>query len=143
MTENLEIKKGSRILINENIDSLIAIDKKCFSDLSWNKEAFLSELSLKFESSLLLFIGKQVVGYGIVSKKGKIFHLHKFVINPTYKSKGFGQLLLDNLFKQVKNKPLTLKVEVSNIDAIVFYLKRKFIFTEKSGDYYYMIHNGK
>jgi ribosomal protein S18 acetylase RimI-like enzyme len=143
MAEDLEIKKGSRILINENIESLKAIDKNCFSELSWNEDAFISELPSKFESSLLLFSEKQLVGYGIVSKKEGAFHLHKFVINPNLKSKGLGKLLMDSLLEHINYQSLTLKVEVSNIDAIIFYLKKKFIFTEKSGDYYHMLYNGK
>ena len=143
MENSLEIKKGSRILINENIETLTSIDRSCFSELSWNEEAFISELPSKFESSLLLFEGGDLVGYGIVSQKEKAFHLHKFVINPSLKSKGLGQFLMDNLLEHNNYQPLTLKVEISNIDAIIFYLKKKFIFTEKSGDYYHMIYYGK
>jgi ribosomal protein S18 acetylase RimI-like enzyme len=143
MLESIEIKKGSKELITDNLEKLISIDTICFFNLAWNKDAFLSELPSKFESSLLLFNHEHLEGYAIVSKKENTFHLHKFVVNPIFNSQGFGQILMDNLLDQINYKTLTLKVEVSNINAIVFYLKKKFIFTEKLEDYYQMIYNGK
>ena len=143
MLENLEIKKGSKELIIDNLEELVSIDKNWFFNLAWNEEAFLSDLSSKFETSQLLFYQNQLIGYAIVSKKEIAFHLHKFVIHPEFKSMGVGQFLIETLLEKIKFQPLTLKVEIGNLNAIIFYLKKKFIFTEKSGDYYHMIYNGK
>lgn len=139
---NLEIKIASKDMINKHIEELLMIDRSYFNSESWTENAFLSELPLKFEKSILLMKNDSVIGYAIVSKKAEGLHLHKLAISKDFVLQRLGEQLLTALIKSVGYKSLTLKVDVSNIGAVIFYLKLGFLFVEKNGNYYTMKKDG-
>ena len=138
MLENLELLKGSKELITKNLNQLTEIDRTFFKDLAWNSESFLYDLKDKFELSQLVFKDSNLIGYAILSRKETTIHIHKFVIKSEFSSKGYGKMLMIKLQESLINEKLSLKVEKSNLNAIIFYLKKKFIFTMSMNEYYIM-----
>ena len=138
MLENLELLKGSKELITQNLNQLTEIDRTFFNDLASYSESFLYDLKDKFELSQLVFKDSNLIGYAILSRKETTIHIHKFVIKSEFSSKGYGKMLMVKLQETLINEKLTLKVEKSNLNAIIFYLKKKFIFTMSMNEYYVM-----
>lgn len=138
MFEKVELVKGSKELITQYLNQLIEIDRKCFTHLSWDSDAFLCDLSDKFELSKLIFEDSILIGYTILSRKEMTIHIHKFVIKSEFSSKGYGKFVMQSIQDKLNNQKLSLKVDKSNIKAIIFYLKKKFIFTSSMNDYYIM-----
>lgn len=138
MAVNVEFIKGNKEFITHYLKELIDIDHKYFKDLAWGSDAFLYDLDDKFELSQLIFENSILIGYAILSRKESAIHIHKFAIKPEFSSKGYGKLLMEKLQNLYLNEKISLKVEKSNIDAIIFYLKKKFIFTSSLNEYYVM-----
>jgi len=140
--DNIEIKTASKDLISKHIEELLIIDRSCFDNESWTEDAFLSELPLKFEKSMLLMKNDSVIGYAIVSQKAEGAHLHRLAISKDFVLQRLGEYLLETIIKSIGRKSLTLKVNTFNTGAVIFYLKLGFLFVEKNGNYYKMKKDG-
>ena len=70
-----------------------------------------------------------IIGYLIVMLAGETADILNIGINPNYQRKGYGSLLINYLFKELKNRlieELFLEVRESNQSAISFYLNQGF-----------------
>ena len=133
---------ASKSLIEENSEDLVNIDKYYFNKEGWNRDAFLSEIEGKFENSLLLFDNGKVIGYSIISKRDYGFHWHKLVLHHEYTAQGLGKKFFIELMKKLANEKITLKVDITNVNTVIYHLKNGALFVNKSGQYYTMAYNG-
>jgi hypothetical protein len=142
MEFNYNFKVATKSEIEANIDDLIAIDKHYFNEEGWSRDAFLSEIDGKFENSLLLFDNGKVIGYSILSKRDYGYHWHKLVLHHDYTAQGLGKKFFKELMNKLANEKITLKVDITNINTVIYHLKNGALFVDKSGHYYTMSYNG-
>src|SRR5688572_19258653 len=120
------LKPLTKAFIANHINNFIEITHRNIRDEYWTESHFLSDLSGKWElSRAVLDESENLVGFLIASKKEASVHIHKFVIDVPHQKKGLGKILL-NALKDVVTKPLTLKVNADNQDAVSFYLSHGF-----------------
>lgn len=118
------------VLIEEDLDEVLAIEKKCFTS-EWTKENFLYELNDNIYATLFVIrneVGK-IIGYAdiwIVFERAEIANI---AIDPAYQGQGYGSKLLDHLLDFAKMNEVEfifLEVRVSNTSAIHLYHKKGF-----------------
>ena len=127
---NIKFIVASKKQVELHMDTLIELEKHSQLPQIWNKNNFLTILDSKWILSKLLFYKDTLIGFAIVSKKTEAScHIHRFIIDPSFKRKGFGCLLLNNLKISIvrKFKYLTLQVDSINKTAIEFYEKNSFV----------------
>ncbi len=135
----MKINILSKEFAKSNISDLIRISKEIPFEY-WEKEHFLFDLSKKWDYSLVAVneITQKVLGFIICSQKEEFsIHIHKFAVEKESQSKKIGYILLEKLEKECYStqiRKITLKVHVSNIRAINFYLKNGFVQKETKED---------
>jgi ribosomal protein S18 acetylase RimI-like enzyme len=95
----------------------------------WLKSHFLLELPGKWELSQIGFQNSTIIGFCIASRKGNTAHIHRFVVAKEFRSRGYGEKLINYFASVVKKYALnsiTLKVANTNNRAIDFYLQHNF-----------------
>lgn len=113
----------------EHIDRIHEIEKACFS-IPWSKESFKTELE---ENSLAYYNvaldNKDIAGYAgmwVIVDEG---HITNIAVDPKFRLKGIGNLLIDSLIQEAKSRKLTaLTLEVRQSNIIAQNLYRKFGF---------------
>ena len=119
-----------REMVEEDIDEVLAIEKKSFST-PWTKEAFVMEIT---KNTLAKYIvaereGK-IVGYGgiwLIVDEG---HVTNIAVDPDFRGYGIGNYLVEGLIDICKKRDIlamTLEVRVSNNVARNLYNKYGFI----------------
>jgi ribosomal protein S18 acetylase RimI-like enzyme len=110
-------------LVLDRIDDLKSICRDVPHE-NWDNEKYLVDLPGKWEVSIASFNGNILMGYIIASEKvtGTV-HIHKFIVNPSFRRQGIGRDMLKKLISHAgKNiSKITLKVYEDNPEAIDFY----------------------
>jgi ribosomal-protein-alanine N-acetyltransferase len=121
----MKIVRLDKETILENIDRLIEIDSTIFDEEgTWTLDNFLMDLDHKWDYSLVVFIGNQIIGFIVCSVKEGNLHIHRLAILLEYQGKKIGNRLLDcicNLCAKHRLKCVTLQVKKFNINAQRFY----------------------
>lgn len=114
------------LMEKEHIDRIYEIEKACFST-PWSKESFRTEVE---ENPLAYYIAaleeEHIAGYAgmwVIVDEG---HITNIAVDPKFRSKGIGNLLVDSLIKEAESRnltALTLEVRQSNIIAQNLYKK--------------------
>jgi ribosomal-protein-alanine N-acetyltransferase len=123
-------KDGSTFLIrkmvNSDIDDVLPLEQIIFSD-PWTKETFLLELQNdRYVLALVGFIDNNLIAYEISQIIVDELHIHNFAIDPQFRRRGHGMILLWFLLKIASLNGISschLEVRRSNISAISLYKK--------------------
>lgn len=129
---DLEFKKLTRDLVLAKLSDLAYICRDVPHE-NWEDNQYLIDLPGKWDLSIVSLSGDNLIGYIIASEKEfSVAHIHKFIVNPSYRGQGIGKKMLDEFIKisGKNNTKITLKVYHDNIDAIRFYQNQGFM---KSG----------
>jgi len=113
----------------EDIDGVLNIEEKSFTT-PWSREAFIMEVK---KNNLAKYVvaeaNGRIVGYGgmwLIIDEG---HITNIAVDPEYRGKGIGNLILDGLVNICKEKGIeriTLEVRRSNTVAQGLYRKYGF-----------------
>lgn len=126
--DKLSFKRISESFLNQHINEFLIIEKQHNLQPIWEESNYLLPLDLKYEYSVQVSSGSELIGYIISSQKELSVHIHRFMVNKGFTHNGIGtQLLkfyLDNIYSSSDN--ITLKVHQENVTAINFYLKNGF-----------------
>lgn len=125
---------GSEPLFRDHLHELILIDEKAFGAGAWNQQHFMKPLPGKFEHSLFLMSGKNVVGYNILYESGpSTLHISRIAVDSSMETRGYGKQLVNASLKRASDngyKYITLEFDTSlGVDG--FY--RKLGFEELTG----------
>lgn len=132
----MEIKLLTKDFLEKNIQSFIDVLSE-FNEEYWTEREFLIDLPQKWSSSIVAIEGQSIAGYIIVSRKQASYHIHKFMVNAEFRSKGLGKEMFGYLINTVLNEGnhvLTLKVYSYNSRAINFYQNLGFVGVRRSED---------
>lgn len=132
----MEIKLLSKDFLEKNVQSFIDVLSE-FNEEYWTEQEFLIDLPLKWSSSIVAVEGQSIAGYIIVSRKQASYHIHKFMVNAKFRSKGLGKKMFGYLTNNIINEGnvvITLKVYLHNSRAIKFYQNLSFVDVRRSED---------
>ena len=131
-------------LSKDYLEETVKLDRACFGGL-WTKGAY--EREIDSPNSLLLAVliqendsaTEKLIGIGCFWAIVEEAHLTLLGIDPDYRRKGLGELLLCQLLEKAIEWSLeraTLEVRVSNESAIALYEKLGFAVAGRRKDYY-------
>lgn len=110
-------------LQEDHLDRILEIENQSFP-LPWTKSMFERELSLPISNFFVVYLEGEVIGYGGYWRVEDEAHIINLAVDPKYRSKGIGRLILDFLTgvmrKQCLKKTL-LEVRKNNMAAIGLY----------------------
>lgn len=114
----------------DDIPQVYIVERRSFPN-PWSKNIFLAELTRNDTAVYIVAeTEERVVGYAgmwIILDEG---HITNIAVDPTYRSQGIGQGLLDELTKLAVERgaiAMTLEVRVSNAEAQSLYTKLGFV----------------
>lgn len=91
--------------------------------------------------------GNEILGFIVVQKKPlkNILHVMSIAVNKNIRNKGYGTLLINSLnsYTGTGYKYITLYVNKSNTNGIIFYIKNNFMYVKTRNNYYSLSHIGK
>lgn len=146
MLENLKI----RPMLNRDILNVVEIDRKSYSQ-PWGVNEFFREINYnKFGRYFVAEVDNKIVGYIGSWFLGDLIHITTVAVDPQYRRKGIGEMLLNFIIemgKKEKVKKVVLEVRVSNIIAQKLYEKlgfkiekiKKEYYPDNKEDAYYMV----
>jgi len=126
----LRFETLSPIVVTTYSDELqeIAADQP---DEYWVLEHFLQELPEKWALSFVVFLGKAMVGYAILSRRDRAtVHLHHFMLRQDVRGSGFGDRMMDEVERRARDAGaciLSLKYRADNARISRFYQRRGLI----------------
>jgi len=150
MKNFLTIKKFNK---NHSNDLLKIFNSGVESNQFFNNKKILKKehenwLNLNFKTFIIFVLqfNNKVIGYCRFDKKEKNIYKISIAILKKYRNKGFGEYLLKNSIKKIKNKnknKLVAIVKKNNLRSLVIFLKNNFrvlnkknSFRVKSNNYY-------
>ena len=111
-----------------HVPQVAELEKLCFSD-PWSEQSIASELDNVLALWYVALDDDRVVGYiGSQTVCGET-DVMNIAVHPDYRRRGIGQILIEELIREVKNLgsiSLTLEVRDSNIAAVSLYEKLGF-----------------
>ena len=117
------IRPLTRETLEERLDELIEIDRGTIGE-PWQDRHFRLDLPDKWDHSALLVEEGKVQGFVIVSRKPRSLHVHRIVVAPASRSRGYGPRLLAHVAARAGRNGVpnvTLRVSSANPDAVRFY----------------------
>jgi len=115
--------------LNRYLKEIISIDRFQMREFEkWGKDNFLLDLHLKFDLSLCIVANNKLIGYCIVSKKGKVAHIHRIAVSPKHSGKCIGHIMIEFLKQKAKkyNCQKIVAETLRNIKSNKFYRKEGF-----------------
>ncbi len=109
---------------NKHIDEVLKIEKLSFPT-PWSKDAFIAEINEnEFAHYYVILLNKKVIGYAGMWIILDEAHITTIAVNPKFRNKSFGRLLLNMLMKEavvLGTDRITLEVRPSNYSAKSLY----------------------
>ncbi len=124
-------------MLEKHIDRVHKIEEMVNTH-PWNKISFYDCLKFKYYA-LVLRHGKKIIGFIILDTSIDEVHVLNFAVNPQEQHKGFGQMMLIYVLKEIKalgTKCIYLEVRKSNMLAQYLYKKFGFKQIGVRKDYY-------
>lgn len=122
----------------EDIDSIVKIEKECFTD-AWSWESFHYCFMSPFYVNIVARINGAIVGYGFMKSIYEDAELLRIAVSSSYRRLDIGYRMLDYLINEVKNngaEKVFLDVRKSNEAAISLYEKMGFSRYEITENFY-------
>ena len=119
-----------------DINGVLA-NERCSYSHPWSYSIF--EECLKNNHCWILEVSGQNIGHGIISLGAREAHLLNVCINPDFRGKGYGRLLVEYLINQARSRSavsMFLEVRLSNQIAYQLYGKLGFNEVGVRHDYY-------
>ena len=121
-----------------DLEDVLTLESKCFKE-PWNKMDCLNELNENPFSHGWLLYDDVLVGYAFLWETFEMAQVARIGINPEYRRRGYGDILLKELCKRAKEQEcefMTLEVRKSNEAALNLYKKNDFVEVNVSKQYY-------
>jgi ribosomal-protein-alanine N-acetyltransferase len=126
-------------MMHADLPVVQAIESRCHAT-PWQLSSFAYEIDNKDAILNVAVYDNQIVGYVCVRTILDVTHLLNISVEPEFRQKGIGTLLLKDVLKELSclkpNTTVTLEVRESNIAAIKMYMKCGFKVVGKRRRYY-------
>ncbi len=114
-----------REMVERDIKEIAELEKDCFSE-PWSENSLGDELSNETARFYVLRDSENLLGYIGANNICNEVYITNIAVNEKYRSKGYGQKLVNHLIKQCETEKaffITLEVRKSNEKAIKLYEK--------------------
>lgn len=122
--ENMELNLSNRIATTEDTDSARDIHHRAYRETitkqygSWDEtmqdDFFNKEWNP--EKYQIIFEGESICGYFSVENKEDYIFLKELVLSPEYQGKGIGSKIIEELFRESKEKNIPVKLQVMKVN---------------------------
>lgn len=122
-----ETRAHIRLMRHEDLPHVADIERRSY-EFPWSHGIFRDCLLAGYKC-IVLEVDGQVSGYGILSVAAGEAHILNLCVEPTYRSHGFGEQLLDEMLFRARTAPVEevfLEVRPSNENALALYRKKGF-----------------
>ncbi|MDI6917669.1 MAG: ribosomal protein S18-alanine N-acetyltransferase [Thermoplasmatales archaeon] len=123
----------------QDLDEICRIEKLCFKKERYSEEFILYLLENQNNYSAVFEENKKIAGYIIASFHKNTARIISLAVHPAHRKKGIGEKLLNSAeekAKKLKMKNITLEVAKENMDAVNFYLSKRYKIDGLIKDYY-------
>lgn len=109
-----------------DLERIMEIENASFGIEAFSRSTF--KILYKETDLFLVAESSVVVGYIVTYVFNEVAHIISIAIDPAYRRKGIGKMLIEYTFDRLKGrvKYMQLEVKVSNMDAIRFWEKLSF-----------------
>jgi ribosomal-protein-alanine N-acetyltransferase len=117
--------------------AIAVMEKECFGQDSWNSFFIRHCINSYFFPGA--FINEKLAGYGTCRIKEHVLHLDNLAVDPLFRRKGIGSLLLGYMLQKGLARgclKAVLQVEVENTQAIDLYTRTGFLIINRLRSYY-------
>lgn len=134
LTQSLiELHMDEILLIEQTVQSRYGA---LYADDRWSQKEFVYSLPFKDKFSLGMFWGDKLIGFSIAYEYSPGWaHISRVALDPMFKSRGYGKLLLLEQLKQMQNKNIakcSIDLVSKNKQALNLYLNLGFIIQKGS-----------
>ena len=122
-----EIPVHIRTMVHDDLALVSDIERRSY-EFPWSHGVFRDCLLAGY-NCIIVERGESVAGYGILSVAAGEAHILNLCVDPTLRSLGYGDLLLDEVLVRAQRSDVTeifLEVRPSNESAIALYQKKGF-----------------
>ena len=132
-----------RVMKHEDLAHVSDIERRSY-DFPWSHGVFRDCLLAGYQCIVLERDG-EVAGYGILSVAAGEAHILNLCIEPSYRSHGYGERLLDDILFRARAssvREIFLEVRPTNAHALALYKKKDF-HQVANRPAYYQAHQGR
>ena len=122
-----EVPVHIRTMVHDDLALVSDIERRSY-EFPWSHGVFRDCLLAGY-NCIIVERGESVAGYGILSVTAGEAHILNLCVDPTLRSLGYGDLLLDEVLVRAQRSDVTeifLEVRPSNESAIALYQKKGF-----------------
>ena len=138
-----EARAAIRTMRHEDLAMVSDIERRSY-DFPWSHGIFRDCLLAGYQCVVLERDG-EIAGYGILSVAAGEAHILNLCVDPTYRSHGYGERLLDEILFRARTalvREIFLEVRPSNLNALALYKKKGFHLVANRPEYY-QAHGGR
>ena len=111
-----------RKINSNNSKSCYELDLKTIHH--WNQKQWENELEKDYVNAIAIYLDNSIVGVSVFHKIYDELEIRYLSVHPSYKRRGLGKKLINNIIKECKNekiKRIFLEVSSKNTQALSFY----------------------
>ena len=111
-----------RKINSNNSKSCYELDLKTIHH--WNQKQWQNELEKDYVNAIAIYLDNSIVGVSVFHKIYDELEIRYLSVHPSYKRRGLGKKLINNIIKECKNekiKRIFLEVSSKNKQALSFY----------------------
>ncbi len=112
-----------RAMTKEDIEAVYEINIRSFTTDAWSRKSIEREFELPYSLKFVLEVDSKVAGYAILWLVNEEAFIMTFAIDPSYRNKGLGKVLLKEVMGKLKGRARLLQLDVrkTNLPAIRLY----------------------
>ena len=111
-----------RKINSKNSKSCYELDLKTIHH--WNQNQWVNELEKDYVNAIAIYLNNSMAGVCVFLKIYDELEIRYLSVHPSYKRRGLGKKLINNVIKECKNERITriiLEVSSKNMQALSFY----------------------
>ena len=111
-----------RKINSKNSKSCYELDLKTINH--WNQNQWVNELEKDYVNAIAIYLNNSMAGVCVFLKIYDELEIRYLSVHPSYKRRGLGKKLINNIIKQCKSERITriiLEVSSKNMQALSFY----------------------
>ena len=111
-----------RKINSKNSKSCYELDLKTINH--WNQNQWVNELEKDYVNAIAIYLNNSMAGVCVFLKIYDELEIRYLSVHPSYKRRGLGKKLINNIIKECKNERISriiLEVSSKNMQALSFY----------------------
>lgn len=122
-----------RWMVQRDLDTVIDIERDCFSSHAWTCDDFTNCLGRRNIIGMVVELGREPAGFMIYELYKHYIHILNFAVHSDFRNKGCGSAMLDKLIEKLqpqRRHSLHAVISDRNLPAHLFFARHGFTATE-------------